>query len=220
MQRSEEIKDLIAALVKAQADIKHAVKDSNNPYFNSKYADYTEIVDTIKPALVANGLCYTQTVHRDPQFNGVGVETITWHTTGQWLSNGITWVPIAKNDAHGYGSALTYARRYSLSTAFGVATEDDDGNAAVEAPKKPSAAIPVRAGLVEQLPPEAQAALKRLSDEVKTYLAFGEVEKVVGVLTEANLDADEKAALWDMFTSSERSLIKKYLGETKTEKAM
>jgi hypothetical protein len=63
----------------------------------------------------------------------VRVETMILHSSGEWICCGILALPVSKKDAQGYGSALTYARRYSLSAAVGVAPEDDDGNAATMA---------------------------------------------------------------------------------------
>jgi len=120
---------LHASMAKAFAAIEGATKDTNNPFFKTKYADLSSVVAAIKPALVANDLFFTQASHeRD---GGVCVETFVHHADGGSMSFGSLFVPASKNDAQAYGSAMTYARRYSLQTAFGVCPEDDDGNAAV-----------------------------------------------------------------------------------------
>ncbi len=124
---------LVAALVKAQGGMGKAKKDVDNPFFKSKYADLASVVDAISPALKENGLAYIQTFHEFE--GGVAIETIILHESGEQLSNGVLRVPATKQDAQGYGSAITYARRYSLQTAFGIAPEEDDGNAAVSAKK-------------------------------------------------------------------------------------
>ena len=132
MNKSESIAGLAAALAKAQGAMKGAVKDSANPFFKSKYADLASVVEAIRAAFSANGLSYVQTV-QSSDLDEVRVETMILHSSGEWISCGVLALPVSKNDAQGYGSALTYARRYSLSAAVGVAPEDDDGNAAVAA---------------------------------------------------------------------------------------
>lgn len=120
---------LSGALVRAFAEIGAAAKDKTNPHFKSKYADISTVIETIKPVLVRHGLAFEQ--HMQPSEDGVIVETIVRHSSGDTASFGSLYVPANKRDAQGFGSALTYARRYALVTAFGVPTEDDDGNAAV-----------------------------------------------------------------------------------------
>lgn len=136
MNAEVEIKSALhSALAAAFPDIEGATKDSTNPHFKSQYADLASVVAAIKPALIKQGLFFTQGT--EPSEVGVIVETMVHHSSGESMSFGRLFVPANKNDAQGFGSALTYARRYSLMTAFGVAPEDDDGNAAVKsAPAK------------------------------------------------------------------------------------
>lgn len=130
-----EAASLHGAMALAFAEIEGATKSANNPHFKSKYADLGAVIDAVKPALINNGLFFTQSTH--PSQDGVSVETVLHHASGESYSMGVLFVPANKRDAQGFGSALTYARRYSLMTAFGVPTEDDDGNAAVaSAPAK------------------------------------------------------------------------------------
>ena len=139
MNKSESIKELATALAKAQGQIKGAVKDSANPFFKSKYADLASVVEAIRSAFAANGLSYIQSVEPSDK-DEVRVETTILHSSGEWIGCGVLALPVSKVDAQGYGSALTYARRYSLSAATGVAPEDDDGNAATVAKPKPAMA--------------------------------------------------------------------------------
>ncbi|HET6206950.1 MAG TPA: ERF family protein [Terracidiphilus sp.] len=128
MAHSEQIHELAAALAKAQSQLKKALKDSTNPHFRSKYADLTAVHDACREALAANGLAVAQV----PQASTPGVvclETMLLHSSGQWLSGEMVLQPV-KNDPQGYGSALTYARRYSLAAMVGVSTEDDDAESA------------------------------------------------------------------------------------------
>ncbi len=117
-----------AALVKAQKAFGPALKSSTNPHFRSRYADLSACVEAVIDALNDNGIALMQRV--SPCDDGVIVETVFVHESGEIINCGQLHVPASKQDAQGYGSALTYARRYSLMAACGIAPEDDDGNAA------------------------------------------------------------------------------------------
>jgi hypothetical protein len=119
---------LHGAMALAFAEIEAASKSADNPFFKSKYADLGSIIATVKPALARHRLFFTQRCH--PSEDGVIVETVLHHANGEDMPLGQLYVPANKRDAQGFGSAQTYARRYALQTAFGVPTEDDDGNAA------------------------------------------------------------------------------------------
>ena len=129
-----------AALVKAQKEFGPALKTSSNPHFKSRYADLAACVEAVVDALNNNGIALTQRV--SPCDNGVIVETVFIHESGEIISCGPLHVPATKHDAQGYGSALTYARRYSLMAACGIAPEDDDGNAASKRPAAPAVPTP------------------------------------------------------------------------------
>ena len=133
MKMSEEISALAAALSKAQSSIEDATKGTENDYFKSKYADLSAVRDTIRKPLAENELSIAQFPTTAP--NGVSVETVLMHSSGQYMSASV-WVPISKMDAHGIGSGITYARRYGLMSLLCIASEDDDGNAAVDSIKK------------------------------------------------------------------------------------
>jgi hypothetical protein len=126
---SANLDALAGALAKAQGEIEGAVKDKSNPAFRSKYADLGAVWDAVRDPLSKNGLAIVQFPRRTA--TGVAVKTMLLHTSGQWIS-GEMEVPCAKQDAHGVGSATTYARRFSLSAVVGVAPVDDDGNGAVQ----------------------------------------------------------------------------------------
>lgn len=125
------MKEIASAFVRAQKAFGPALKTSSNPHFKSKYADLANCVEAVIDALNANGIGLMQPCHESP--SGVIVETLFVHESGETMSAGRLHVPAAKNDPQGYGSALTYARRYSLMAACGIAPEDDDGNAGTKA---------------------------------------------------------------------------------------
>lgn len=122
------MKNIAAALVKAQRQFSPALKTSSNPHFKSKYAALDACVEAVIDALNGNGIMLMQKTYEDS--TGVTVETCFLHESGELIECGKLHVPAGKNDPQGYGSALTYARRYSLMAACGIAPEDDDGNAA------------------------------------------------------------------------------------------
>ena len=114
---------LIAALIEAQKAITHASKDGKNPYFKSDYATLEEVITTVKPPLNDNGVMFQQVCH--PSDIGVCVETVFYGHGGE-LRTGQFTVPADKRDPQGFGSALTYAKRYSLSMACGIGHQKDD----------------------------------------------------------------------------------------------
>jgi hypothetical protein len=124
------MKAISAAFVKAQKEFGPALKTATNPHFKSRYADLSACVEAVIDALNNNGIALMQINH--PDETGVTVETMLIHESGETLKSGMLHVPASKQDPQGYGSALTYARRYSLMAACGIAPEDDDGNAAVK----------------------------------------------------------------------------------------
>lgn len=129
---ADPMAQLVAALAKALPEIEGVAKNKPNPAFKSKYADLGACIAALHP-ITAHGLWYRQVAHKDP--DGACVETFYVHEAGAELSAGEMFVPADRKNAHGFGSAQSYARRYGLQTAFGLATEDDDGNAAAKASK-------------------------------------------------------------------------------------
>tara|TARA_B110000503_G_C7159487_1_gene418951 strand:- start:2193 stop:2741 length:549 start_codon:yes stop_codon:yes gene_type:complete len=122
------MKELATALVKAQKAFQPALKTSINPHFRSKYADLAACVDAVMGALNDNGIALIQKCYDCP--DGIMVETVFLHESGELLECGVLHFPASKSDPQGYMSALTYGRRGSLMAACGIAPEDDDGNAA------------------------------------------------------------------------------------------
>ena len=146
MQKSESIGALAAALAKGQGQMRHAVKDSVNPHFKNRYADLASVWDAVRDPLAANGLAIVQLIEDGE--HGPHVTTTLLHASGEWIASGYT-IPASKADAQGYGSAITYARRYALAAICGIAQDDDDGQAA--AASAPRVAPAPRARTQEQV---------------------------------------------------------------------
>lgn len=141
MHTSVETKDVCAALVDFQIAISNPVARRKANY--GKYADLADILDHARHQLGAVGLAVTQeTVTAEA---GIGVLTRVIHRSGQYLEYGPLWLPQGAN-AQQHGSAITYARRYALAAALGIAAEtDDDGQAA----SKPASDRPSRRSRAE-----------------------------------------------------------------------
>lgn len=130
------MKQIASAFVKAKREFSPALKTSTNPHFKNKYADLGACLEAVNDALLQNGIAVYQETSEDA--SGVTVETVFLHESGESLRSGRLHVPASKQDPQGYGSALTYARRYSLMAACGIAPEDDDGNAASKPRHEPA----------------------------------------------------------------------------------
>lgn len=135
------MQQIATALVKAQIAFSPALKTATNPHFRTKYADLAACIEAVIDALNNNNIALVQRTH--PDETGITIETLFIHDSGETISGGMLHVPASKQDPQGYGSALTYARRYSLMAACGIAPEDDDGNLASK--PKPVAKPEIRA---------------------------------------------------------------------------
>jgi len=123
--QTDQLNELAEAMSKAQAAMTGAKKDSENPFFKSKYADLHAVLEAVKKPLSDNDLCVIQTIECD------NIVTTLMHKSGQWI-RGACPIINTKGDAQGMGSAITYARRYSLAAICGIAQMDDDANDAVQ----------------------------------------------------------------------------------------
>lgn len=217
--QSESIKELATALSKAQAQIEGAKKDSANPFFKSKYADLSSVVEAIRKALADNGLAYVQISH--DKDGAAAIETQILHSSGEWLSCGIVSVPVSKQDAQGFGSAMTYARRYSLSAAFGVAPEDDDGNAAAKAkPEESPGKLVEQEAAMDGLPVETVANIRKEAKIIEGDFYTISAKQALARWTSFKKDTDEQEQrfCWSLLDSKVRAGIKK-VGETLGEQS-
>ena len=171
--RSEQINELMGALAKAQGEMSGAVKDSNNPFFKSKYADLNSIWNACREPLSKNGLAVTQIT---TEYEGtIYLETCLGHASGQYI---ISKMPIRvksdgkTNELQEMGKALTYLRRYSLAALVGVAPdEDDDGNSAkgYQASKNESPVVPNITVITQIQAKELAETLTQVSPEHREH---------------------------------------------------
>jgi len=196
------MKNIASALVRAQRGFAPALKTSTNPHFRSKYVDLSGCIEAVIDSLNNAGIALVQRTSEDS--TGVTVETVFVHESGEMMECGKLHVPASKQDAQGYGSALTYARRYSLMAAAGIAPEDDDGNAASRTP-----APKVSATKTDLVPPSRMAIVADVAAAIDERISandlIGAFEEYSGIT-----DVEEKTALWGMLDSKTRSAIKKY----------
>jgi hypothetical protein len=222
MLHSESIKELATALAKAQGELIAPKKDTENPYFKSKYANLAGHVEQIKACFPKYGLSYTQAVVTSD--NRVGVETMIMHSSGEWVRHEPCLVPVSKADAQGFGSVITYMRRYALSAAVGTAQDDDDANAGSGPAKPPAAptntleriqstdpgnARRATTDAFDALPEEAQQVTREWAMEVVAYLSTGDVASAFDFIEAQDMDSEGKMALWSLLDSKARSAIKK-----------
>jgi hypothetical protein len=203
------MKAISSALVKAQQAFGPALKTHTNPAFRSKYADLSACVEAVIDALTANGIFLMQKTQQCE--NGVIVETVFLHESGEQVSSGPLHVPATKHDAQGYGSALTYARRYSLMAACGIAPEDDDGNAAS---KRKTDQIPgsvlhtARGGIGDDLPQDWKDYLTSLASECTELVRGGKAPQAAQQIALDKLDDDQRIYLENKMDSKTRAAIK------------
>ena len=137
VRMSDSIKNISKALVGAQADVGKALKNQKNTHFKSQYADLSAVLEVSKPALAKHGLALAQ-------FPGeaegrLTMSTMLIHESGEWIQLPPASIPIQAQTAHGFGSAISYLRRYTTQAilAISVGLDDDDGNeATAQAPKR------------------------------------------------------------------------------------
>jgi hypothetical protein len=195
------VKQISAAFVKAQRAFGPALKTNTNPAFRSKYADLSACVEAVIDALHQHGIALMQKT--EPSERGVKIQTVLIHESGETIDSGWLEVPASKQDPQGYGSALTYARRYSLMAACGIAPEDDDGNAASK--PKPDLRIAPAKEVADRLPitAEQKARVERVgADIVSAWL--DDQQLAVLEAWRSLTDNDEKAHLWHWLASESK----------------
>lgn len=124
MKKSESIVHISTALLEAQKTMGAAKKGATNPFFHSKYADLGSVMEACKEALNTNGITVLQPLGFTE--NGVFVETVLLHISGEWLSSELKLEVKEQHNPQAQGSAISYARRYGLQSMLFIPSEDDD----------------------------------------------------------------------------------------------
>lgn len=135
MTKSEQISSIAKALLAAQASMGEVVKNTDNPYFNSKFAELSDVLSVALPALNKNGITLLQPVTSEA--DSTYVETMLLHSSGEWFSYKMK-LSLVKNTMQELGSAISYARRYGLQSALGMRMVDEDGNIASSKTAQPA----------------------------------------------------------------------------------
>lgn len=130
MKLSDSIANISKSLSLFQEEVQDPAKNSDNPFFKSKYVELDDLLQATRPVLAKHGLSVLQEpTSQDGQT--VSIKTIILHLSGEWIEFEPLTLKAVKSDPQGIGSAITYGRRYSLSSILGVAWDaDDDGNGA------------------------------------------------------------------------------------------
>lgn len=150
MQKSDSIKEIASAIGNFQKEMTPIDRDAEANY--GRYATLGNILKHIKKPMIDNGLSFSQLI------DGDSITTVIMHSSGEWVSSTGN-MKLEKQTAQGQGSAITYARRYHLSAALGLDTDEDDDGAAAET-QKPAQKVAAK-------PVEKDAELKA---RIKTHL--------------------------------------------------
>lgn len=212
MKQSESISELATALSIAQSQIGGAVRSSTNPFFKSSYADLGDVIKAIKEPLAQNGLSMIQMPITNLIEKSVGVSTRIIHSSGEWIE-GEFFLPLTKFDSQAVGSALSYSRRYGITSILMIPQTDDDANAA--SMKVDQTKVQAKSDQRKQLHDQALAAHQSSVDQIKDYLA-SETQDGIDMAKEclAELPESDQQALWlapskgGCFTTQERHLLK------------
>ena len=193
---SEEINELAAALVLAQAEFGAVPKGSTNPFFKSKYAALPEVVQHASPVLSKHGLAISQHICTNDNGDDL-LLTYLLHRSGQFIAYSMQ-LHLVKDDPQAQLSAVTYARRGSYMAVLGlVADEDDDGNRASQAKAKQTAAPEMMTQ--EQIVLKGMLGEKfKVAKERKTFIESVVFHDVDGV---SSLTPDEVALCIDVLTT-------------------
>ena len=216
MDKSESIKELAGALVKAQLELKNPHFDSTNPHFKSKFASLAAVRAAVIPVMAKHGIAVTQWPISSG--NAAGCRTMLTHESGESMGEDFL-IPVDKPNAHGYASAVTYSKRIAMQSVAGVVgDEDDDGNAAVEGnlagtngqgvPPRGSVAD-VKKDAFDSMSAKQQEAVRKIAAEAVALIEEDRAFDAYGYLKNQRLDADEQVGLQHLLSAPQRTALKK-----------
>lgn len=222
MKTSESIKEIAVALCEFSKEVKSIEKNAKNPFYNSKYADLANILKEVKPLLARYNLSVVQSTRSDSSTSAhnaiaddflVTVETMIMHSSGQFIVTEVT-VPGAKKeksgvklDAQTVGSAITYGRRYGLSAALNISTDDeDDGNVLVNGNTR-FKNLETNNKVIKP-----EMALEEIKRNIDATITIQDLEKFKKDLHQNYTYTTDVKLLKDLFKKKEES-IKKVFGE-------
>ena len=204
------------SLAKAKSEIGHAKFDKSGHH--GKYASLNSVIDAAKP-LAAHGIAWVQ--HFRQVEGGVGVETVLYGF-GDEIHTGIVTIPVTQKNAHAVGAAMTYARRYSLSMALGIAAdEDDDARSIVELPKNSTGRKPESVAKTVMREMEITVDEKKKEEYQTGLVLVCNAKDDAGIkelLDELNLDSDMKIAVYLGLESRLKTFLRKKEAEFKEVK--
>lgn len=195
MRTSKDIKELAAALHKAQGIMGGAKKASTNPFFKSKYSDLSSVMQAISIPFFDNGLSFVQGAEYQDGF--ISVVTRIMHASGQWIESN-TMLPTVKNDPQAYGSAITYAKRFGLQALTGVPSIDDDGQYA--------------SASTQELAQEKKEVLEKTLHEMIVLI---EKDDVAFTQIWHEMDRDEQSIVWKKINTKQKAAARKLLNQVK-----
>lgn len=195
------------SFIKAKKEFSKVIKNKKNDWSKSSYAPLEECIDAVNEPLLNNGIAIIQKTYDCA--DGVKISTVFIHESGETISGGELFLPADKRNAQAFGSALTYARRYSLMAACGIAGEDDDGNAASK-PKVDKT--------VENVQKKIQVTPTEQKQYVIKYYDHGAVKSQT--FTDVNLFKNKYKQLFESYDSAEdltrfKAINKKTIDEIK-----
>lgn len=207
-----ELNELGAALAKAQAEMHNPKFDRTNPHFKNKFASLAAVRDAVIPTLAKHGIACVQDLTRTE--TGLACTTTLIHASGQTMSFGPLAMPISKNDAQGFGSAGTYARRYHLmAVANVVGDEDDDANEATNRPAPSSPLMSAHHPIGDVNPTDVHVTF---ADRMREAVNASDQIAVVTCHHEMHEEGEEfYRNVWSLLDSRTRSAAKRFIAGSK-----